>query len=117
MKIRVGMVLLACVVVGLALLSGCNKAELAKLRTDLNQVTNDKSACDAKLGDSEKAKAELLKQKSDLEGQVQALTGQVAQLKAESEQCKAAAAVPAKGAEKKDKDKEDDKKGKKKGKK
>ena len=112
MKSKLVVILFACAVIGLALLSGCNKAELAKLRTDLNQVTGDKTTCEAKLGDIEKSKAELQKQKADLESQVKTLNGDVAKLKAEADKCSkppAAAAAPDK--------KEDDKKGNKKGKK
>lgn len=104
MKFRAMLVMGACVLVAVALLASCNKAELAKLRTDINTVTNDKTACDMKLGDAEKTKAELQKQKVDLEGQVQALTAQVTTLKAELEKAASAAApAPArKGEEKKD---------------
>ena len=112
MKIKT-LVLFICVVVALAIFAGCNKAELAKLRTDLNQVTNDKNACDAKLAEAEKVKGDITKQKGDLETQIQAMSAEIAQCKAEKAAppptTKGGAAAPAKD--------DDSKKGKKKGKK
>ena len=98
--------LVACLVVFAAtVFYGCNAEELKKLNDQVATLTTENTNLKAKVGDLEKAKA-------DMQNQINALTAERDQTKKDLEACKTPAADE-KGAKKDDKGKKDDKAAKK----